>query len=415
MNPDQGTAAERYSELAQSREPFLMRARECSKFTIPSLLPPDGSNATSKLNKPFQSIGARGVNNLAGKLVMALLPPTTAFFRFRADESAIKDATPEEVDAIDNALSKVEQSIMGEIESRATRVHSFEAFKHLIVAGNVLMFVPGKGKKTRVFPLHQYGVLRDGEGTPLEIIVKEKVAWKTLPADAGFREVIRDEITKDNKDQKNVDLYTVIELDAKAKKWNIHQEVCGKPVPGTTGTYPEDKCPWLPLRWTRIDGEDYGRGLCDEYIGDILSLEGLSESLVSAAAAAARVLFLVAPNSSTDEKDLREAPNLAVRSGHKDDVTVVSLDKFADMQVAKATADAIEGRLSYAFLLNSAIQRQAERVTAEEIRYMANEIENALGGVYSVLSDEFQRPLVEIVKAHMEQAGSDSSRSPRES
>jgi hypothetical protein len=38
--------------------------------------------------------------------------------------------------------------------------------------------------------------------------------------------------------------------------------------------------------------------------------------------------------------------------------------------------------------------RQAERVTAEEIRFLASELEDALGGVYSVLSQELQLPFV---------------------
>ncbi|AKG94507.1 collar/head-to-tail joining protein [Delftia phage IME-DE1] len=41
------------------------------------------------------------------------------------------------------------------------------------------------------------------------------------------------------------------------------------------------------------------------------------------------------------------------------------------------------------------MQRSGERVTAEEIRYVANELEATLGGVYSVLSGEFQKPVVE--------------------
>jgi hypothetical protein len=36
---------------------------------------------------------------------------------------------------------------------------------------------------------------------------------------------------------------------------------------------------------------------------------------------------------------------------------------------------------------------------------MATEIENALGGVYSIFSEEFQRPLVELVKARLEKRG----------
>jgi hypothetical protein len=50
--------------------------------------------------------------------------------------------------------------------------------------------------------------------------------------------------------------------------------------------------------------------------------------------------------------------------------------------------------MEQAFLLNSSIQRQAERVTAEEIRFMAGELEQALGGTYSILGQELQRPLV---------------------
>src|SRR5262249_43545675 len=42
----------------------------------------------------------------------------------------------------------------------------------------------------------------------------------------------------------------------------------------------------------------------------------------------------------------------------------------------------------------SSIQRQAERVTAEEIRVMANELEQGLGGIYSLLAQELQRPFV---------------------
>ena len=62
----------------------------------------------------------------------------------------------------------------------------------------------------------------------------------------------------------------------------------------------------------------------------------------------------------------------------------------------------IDERLAYAFLLNSAIQRSGERVTAEEIRYMANELESALGGIYSILSQELQLPIVNRIMFAME-------------
>ena len=55
--------------------------------------------------------------------------------------------------------------------------------------------------------------------------------------------------------------------------------------------------------------------------------------------------------------------------------------------------------------MNSSIQRPGERVTAEEIRHMAAELEDALGGVYSILSQEFQLPLIRRLMYQMERNG----------
>jgi hypothetical protein len=54
----------------------------------------------------------------------------------------------------------------------------------------------------------------------------------------------------------------------------------------------------------------------------------------------------------------------------------------------------IEQRLQYAFLLNSSVQRQAERVTATEVQLVAQELQDALGGVYGILTTEFQLPYI---------------------
>ena len=54
----------------------------------------------------------------------------------------------------------------------------------------------------------------------------------------------------------------------------------------------------------------------------------------------------------------------------------------------------IEERLGHSFLLTSGVVRQADRVTAEEIRMLGQELETALGGLYSLLSMELQLPLV---------------------
>lgn len=395
------TAAGRYQTLATSRTMVLSRARASAKLTIPALLPPDGHSETSTLDTPFQGIGARGVNTLASKLLLALLPPNSPFFRLAVDDFTLVNLTRREGmrAEVEKGLNKVERAVMSEIESTAIRVSGFEAFKQLIVAGNVLLYFPPEGGM-RVFRLDRYVVRRDPMGNVLEIVVKETIDPSLLPE--GF---VPKEKDKGNKtSEKTVDLYTHIVR--QNNRWTVRQEALNKTIPGSVGTYPIDKCPWLPLRFTKIDGEDYGRGYVEEYYGDLLSLETLTKAIVEGSAAAAKVLFLVNPNGTTRMVDIAKSKSGDVKSGSADDVSVLQLNKFADFRIAADTVEAITQRLSFAFLLNTAIQRPGERVTAEEIRFMAGELEDALGGIYSIMSQEFQLPLVKILMFRMERSRS---------
>ena len=65
----------------------------------------------------------------------------------------------------------------------------------------------------------------------------------------------------------------------------------------------------------------------------------------------------------------------------------------------------IERRLNFAFLANEAATRDAERVTAEEIRLMAEMLDSGLAGVYSLMSVELQLPLIKRVIFLMQQDG----------
>jgi len=393
------TCASLYGQLETSRRPFLDRARDCAELTIPSLMTKDGHSSTSSLPTPWQGVGARGVNNLASKLLLALLPPNSPFFRLSVDDFALEQMTQQEGmrSKVEEGLNRIERSVMNEIESSAIRVGGFEAIKHLLVTGNVLMYLPKEGG-VRVFRLDRFVVRRDPMGNVLDIVTKESIAVETL--EGNLRELALGSDPEDMSKSKDVDLYTHVYREG--KKWQVYQEIKGIRVPGSEGSYPLDKTPWIPVRFTKIDGEDYGRGYVEEYLGDLKSLEGLTQSIVEGSAAAAKVLFLVNPNGVTDMAELAEAENGAFREGMVTDVSALQLQKYNDFRVALETSNQINERLSFAFLLNSAVQRSGERVTAEEIRYMANELESALGGIYSILSQEFQLPLVKRLMFQME-------------
>ena len=165
-------------------------------------------------------------------------------------------------------------------------------------------------------------------------------------------------------------------------------------MPDSEGEAPVELSPWNPLRWKAVPGSDYGRGHCEEYLGDLISLEGLSQSVVDFAAIASKILLLVHPGSTTDIGEVNRAQSGDAVSGRKDDIDVLQLDKYADFQVIEKVIARIEERLSRAFLLRSGLVRDAERVTAEEIRGTAQELEDTLGGTYTVLADEEQMPFI---------------------
>ena len=260
------------------------------------------------------------------------------------------------------------------------------------------MHLPPKGGM-KVFRLDRFGIQRDSMGNLLKIIVKETIAFDALPSEV--QEALIENPDYQQKDSKEeCDLYTCVKREGKVFK--VHQEVYGIIVPKSMGSYPEDKLPWMALRFIAIDGEDYGRGFVEEYIGDVRSLEALTKAIVEGSAASAKLLFMVRPNGTTKIRSLADSPNGGIISGDANDVTTLQANKFNDFRVAQETMNTITERLSFAFLLNSSVQRNAERVTAEEVRYMAQELETALGGIYSVLSQEFQVPLVNLLLAKMQ-------------
>ena len=385
------TAAARYQRLVTSRDAYLQRARDCSKVTIPTLIPDAGEKDRGTLKTPYQSLGARGVNYLASKLLITLFPPNSAFFKLEIDDLVLRatEGGPEIKAEFDSALVNVEHAVMIAMETANGRASMHEAFKHLLVGGNVLLYVAEDGFK--VIHLNRYALCRDPMGHVIEIVVEEEVYPEVLPAD--FLEAIdADDDSEGYSSEKTLKLYTHVEYENDKVHW--YQEAKGKEIPGTHGMCDTDVSPWIPLRFNRVDGEEYGRGYVEEYYGDLLALEALYQAVLEGSAAAAKILFLVNPNGTTRPRTLANAANGSIIQGNATDVTVIQSQKAQDLSIANSVIDRIEGRLQFAFLLNTAIQRPGERVTAQEIRYMSQELEAGIGGLYSILTQELQLPLV---------------------
>lgn len=383
------TAQQRYVRLESDRHQFLDTAVDCSELTLPYLIRDDNETGMNhkRLVTPWQSVGAKAVVTLAAKLMLALLPPQTTFFKLQVKEDKLgEEITPEIKSELDLSFSKMERTIMEAIAATNDRVVVHQALKHLIVGGNALIYMGKDGLKH--YPLNRYVVNRDGNGNVIEIVTKERISKELVDQrikPSQPNDVSGDETSHD----KEVDVFTHVRLDN--GRWRWHQECYGKLMPGSQSSAPKNASPWLVLRFNTVDGEDYGRGRVEEFLGDFRSLEALSQALVEGSAAAAKVVFLVSPSSTTKPQTLAQAGNGAIVQGRQDDVSVITTGgKTADFATAANLAQQLERRIGEAFLqLNI---RQSERTTAEEVRLTQLELEQQLGGLFSLLTVEFLVP-----------------------
>lgn len=397
--PTQPVAKARYEALKGDREDALRRARENARLTLPWLFPPEGSTGSTRLYRPVQTIGAVGVTRLAGKMTTALFPPNYPFFRHDADEFAASEAEEQEEGSSAEVVKKLamyDRSLMRQIEALGDRPKIDLAAKQLLVGGNACLDL--SGEKGRVIPLANYVCSRDTAGLPVEAIILEKVHPASLEPEVVA--LLTDDTVKDPQARasstEEYDLFTYIKL--VEGTYQIHQEIEDKVIPDTDYTKKVGELDYLFLRFTIMDGDDYGRAYVDDLYGDLESLEALQVSLNQAADIAAKVVWMVRPGGSTKATTLARAKNGSVITGDANEVTALRLDKNPDMQVTKMVADRIEDRLSDRFLLRSSIQRTGERVTAEEIRTLAEELDAGLSGVYSLLSQDFQMPYLTVRK-----------------
>lgn len=379
-------AKSRYDHLSSYRTNFLQTAVECSELTIPYLIQRDEHRISHKsLKQPWQSVGAKSVVTLAAKLMLALLPPQTTFFKLQIRDDKLGTELPAEIRSeLDLSFAKIERMVMDSIAASSDRVVVHQAIKHLVVGGNALIYMGKDGLKH--YPLNRYVVDRDGNGNVIEIVTKELINKKLLPKELQEKDYQVNERNYAYED--DVEVYTHVRLDN--NRWLWHQEAFGKRVPGTEGKAPKDANPWLVLRFNSVDGENYGRGRVEEFLGDLKSLDALSQALVEGSAAAAKVVFVVSPSSTTKPQTIAQAGNGAIVQGRPDDIGVIQVGKTADFSTAANLAASLERRISEAFLVLTV--RQSERTTAEEVRLTQMELEQQLGGLFSLLTVEFLIP-----------------------
>ena len=389
----------------------LTVSKQCAEWTVASIFPDTSSedNATRKtLKRDFQSHGAMLVNNLSSKITQALFPQNSSFFEI--------GQTPEMLDMAQamGADAKQAGSLFAGIETRASaRVFlnagyaALErAIKLLIVSGNALAYRDPATKRFHTYSVRDYSVRRDGSGNVLLIVLKERISVADLPTGFAVEQSMNNRPLYED-----VDLYTKIErayvkVDGKPPRvvYKISQECMDKPL-GQPSTYPEYLCPYIPLTWNLITGEHYGRGYVEDYAGAFAKLSALSESSLLYEVEMMRLINIVDSTSAIDIDEFAQAETGEYIQGRVSaNGNGVVAHEGGDANKLSAVLSDIQNilqQLSIAFMYTGNT-RDAERVTAEEIRANISEANQTLGGIYANISEVLHIHLAHILSIEEE-------------
>jgi hypothetical protein len=385
------TATARWQALSAKRTSFIDRCETYAEFTLPKVCPPDNYDQNDdELSHDYQALGAQAVNHLANKIILAAFAPSRPFFRADPDDETAKEIAENGLDAtkVAEALALIEKEAVRKLDQFAMRPKLYEVIKHLIVTGNVMLYLDEE--TPRVCGLKKYTVRRSASGTVVEIMLADKVMFDELEPE------VQDQINGKQPDSE-VTHYRWIKRnrdgDYEMTQWvdeqQLPQEFYGK--------WPEAELPYRALTWDLSDGAHYGTGLVEDYRPDFAALSALSRAQVMGAVLASEFRWLANPAGQTKPDDLQNSQNGSVLPGQEGDISIVQSGKSQDLNTTMAINAEYVNRIGRGFLMSGSMVRNAERVTAQEIRMLANELETALGGAYSRLAVDIQLPLARFL------------------
>jgi len=386
MAENKRSAKDIYDKAIESRTQYVDRAEEISSLTIPYLMPPKGYSSSSTLDDSLrQSDMATNINSLTSKITMTLFPTAASSFRLDPDAEGMEQIVATEGgegvrDTIYMALSNETARINKEIEAQDIRPQVFSFVRDLMATGPIII-EKVKKKGIKYHNIASIGVMLDDRFEPYEMAILEELTM--LPE--GI--TVKDE-------KESYELYTAIVKDEETKKWIVTQSI-GTEVVGDEQTYTDETLPFQYLGWSIAKGDTYHRPYTEQMLGDIRSLNALTQVLTDGSVIASKVNIFVNPRGGrTRMRDLAESVNGAILEGSAEDVSAFQLQKNFDFQVPMQRLAEIKQSLDKAYLVNQSAARDSERTTATEVSFMAQELETQLAGIYSIMASKVSKRIV---------------------
>lgn len=384
----------------------VTKARDYSRYTLAKLVSEydvlDASDISrAQVTRDYQSVGALLVNNLVARLAEFLFPSNQRFVRVKPQN--LTDAQREKMGQVNQGLILIEKTVSERAKANGGYADLIQTIAHQAVTGNVALYRDSDSETYRVYGLENFVVQRDGRGTVVDAIVKERLQFDSLPS--AFQAQLKAQNFQCG-GNKRIWLYTRIKRVQRGNNYGyeITQQIgnmSGSVFTPGDDYYPEKVCPWIFPVWSLKSGEHYGRGIVEDHAGDFARLSMLSESSALYMQEALRVLWLLS-GSGGNADDIESAETgqvIALQAGSK--LEGVEVGNYNKVQQARDEIGQIVQRLSQAFMYTGEF-RDSERTTATEIQQVATSAERAMGGPYSMQAKTLQIPLAYVLLSEID-------------
>lgn len=406
-------AEDAYTSLCKDRQSVIDMGRAMAELTIPSVLPPDGYKVGDDIPGNNQSMNAVAVNTLASELMFMAFPPGQPIFRPKINEAKLQkeiDQDPELYARTQLALSRLEIAHREKLATTGIATAYVGYLKLMLVAGNAL-WKQVKLDSPTYHPPTKYVVSRATDGHPMVTILEEVVRVSTLDEDVQDQVYANEPELKEDRETpewlRECTIYSVCKLKVRnnERTWLYWQEHKGEVIEGTEVETDYDDAPMWPGWMIPVFGQNWGRSYCEEYRGDLYTIEAAASGINDLGAVAAWSLIFTKPGGRTSLRQVQKARNLDILSGSAEDVTVFRSEKNADANFMLQHFEQAARRIGTAFLVQSAVMRQGERVTKEEVQRVGRQLDRAMGGLYTGIAQGSQRRIItRAIRLHEEES-----------
>lgn len=382
-----------WDSMTRDRGSMMSRKERLAEATIPSTLPDKNYQVKNEaLTNGSSSLGTQGATNIVNKLMLAMFAPGVSFMKLElaAAEKAkfIEQLQLKDDSILTDVLAEGEREALRVLEQSGSRPALYEGLSALVCVGDVLMDLSDTAVISFI-SLRDYAVERNRKGLVLRLVFREITRVQDLEdeAEKEYRNAVptckaRDKVT----------VYTTVRFTRGMYRSTVYVEDVELSA-RHSGKWKPENLPWRALTWRLPLGQDYGVSLAEDYSNDLGTHDVISEAMADGSVLAAQFRWACNPGGITQPEDVTGGQNGDVIPADPNDLKLIFANIGSQLQTIQSIEEVYARRLGRGFLMNTAVTRNSERTTAEEVRIQAIELEQSLGGVYSRLAIDMQAPI----------------------